>query len=119
MFGIQEGESQHRRVLRVALLQCPQFFGEARSRQTGDAQSTDYLIVIGGDLLVDLDAFAFDGDPVVARLGELLHRRLDCLYLLWPDQCGTVFDQGDHAVDALADGVAGWDFRNRIALTLV
>ena len=48
----------------------------------------------------------------------LLHRCLDGFYLLWLDQCGAIFDQGDHAVDALADGVAGWDLRNWFALTL-
>jgi len=83
-------------------------------------QFADQSIVIGAGLLVDLDPFALDGDPVAARLGKLLHHRLDGRHLLWLDQCGTVFDQGegDHAVDTFTDREAGWKLRNRFAMTL-
>src|SRR6266567_3367352 len=118
LFGIQESEAQHRREAGVALLQGPQLLGEARSRQVREVQFADQCVVIGADLLVDLNAVALDGDPVAARLEVLLHCRLDGCHLLWPDQCGLVFDQGDNAVDALADCEAGWDLRNRFALTL-
>ncbi len=81
-------------------------------------QFADQCVVIGVDLLLDLDPLALDGHPVAARLGVLLHRRLDGRHLLWLDQCGAVFGQEDHAVDALADREAGREFRDRFTLIL-
>jgi len=42
-------------------------------------------VVIGTDLLVDLDPVVLDGDPLPTRFGMLLHRCLDSRHLLWLD----------------------------------
>ncbi len=116
---IEKDEAQHRRVLGVALLHGLQPLGDVRPRQAGHVvQLAEQRVVIGADLLVDLDAVVLDGDPVPACLGVLLHRRLDGRHLLWLDQRGALFDQGDHPVDALADRVAGWKLHDRFTLTL-
>src|SRR5258708_1998150 len=81
-------------------------------------QFAEQSIVMGAGLLVDLDPVALDGDPVPARIGVLLHCRFDGRHLLWLDQCGAVFDQGDHAVDALANREARWVLHDRLTLTL-
>ena len=68
---IEEDEAQHWCVAGVALLHGLQPLGEARTRQIGDVQFTEQSVVIGTDLLVDLDPVALDGDPVPVRLGML------------------------------------------------
>jgi hypothetical protein len=46
-------------------------------------QFADQSVIIGADLLVDLDAVALDSDPVSVSLGVLLHRCLDSRHLFW------------------------------------
>jgi hypothetical protein len=70
-------------------------------------------------LLVHLDTGALDGHPIPLRLGVTLYRGLDGLYFLWQDLREVVFDERDHAVDALTDREAARYLRNRFALTLV
>src|SRR6266699_5988785 len=55
---IEENEAQHRRVAGVVLLHGPQLLGEARARQAGYMQIAEHSVVIGADLLVDLDPVA-------------------------------------------------------------
>src|SRR5579859_6961481 len=74
---------------------------------------------MGTNLLVDLDQVVLDGDSVAASIGVLLYLCLDSGSLFWQDRCGVVFDQGDDAVDAFADGVARGKLSDWFALTLV
>src|SRR5712692_24240 len=70
---IEEDEAQHRRVADVALLLGLQPLGEARARQADHVQLAEQRVVIGADVLVDLDLVVLDGDAVPACLGVLLH----------------------------------------------
>jgi hypothetical protein len=100
-----------------ALLLGLQPLSEIRSKPSNRLKFAEESIVIGANLLIDLNPVVLDGDLVPTGFRVQLHRFLDDCYLLWQDQCGTVFDQRDDTIDALADRETGWELRDWFVLT--